>query len=211
MRLAVTADAPPRLSRLGPVSGRANRAALEGTAVSGARLASRVGALGRRLARDYRGTEVVVVALLNGSVLFAADLIRHWPGPLKLDFVGVSSYRGGMRSGRLEFTKKLRLDVRGREVLLVDDILDTGRTLKAVRSRLESMGAARVRVCVLLDKEVRREPGIVAEYVGFRIPDWFVVGYGLDFEERWRNLPFIGVLRPPREPAGRTLRPAAKP
>ena len=210
MRTTVSkAGRVPRIVRLEPIAGRANRAALAGSVVSGERLARRVAALGRRVAADYAGTELVVVGLLNGSVLFVADLIRRLPGPLAVDFVGVSSYRGATRPGRMEFTNKLRLDVRGRDVLLVDDILDTGRTLAAVRRRLEAMGAARVRICVLLDKPARREVEVVADYIGFRIPDWFVVGYGLDFEERWRNLPFIAVLRPsPSESAGTRVRPA---
>ena len=186
----------PELSRLSRRVSPAHRDALAGSAVSQQVLARRIRELSCELAADYEGTEVVLVALLNGSVLFAADLVRRWEGPLKLDFIGVSSYRGGTSSGRLVHTRELRVDVRGCEVLLVDDILDTGRTLAAVRRRLGTMGARRVRICVLLDKPVRRDAAVEADYVGFRIPDWFVVGYGLDFQEQWRNLPFIGVLRP---------------
>lgn len=197
MRGSVTeVERVPALTRLAPVQGAGMRRHLVGCAVSRERLARRVRQLAEQLASDYAGSEVVVVGLLNGSVPFVADLIRQWPGPLNLDFIGVSSYRGGRRSGRLEYTKKLRLDVRGRDVLVVDDILDSGRTLTAVRRRLRRLGAASVRACVLLDKPARREVAAEAEYVGFVIPDWFVVGYGLDFQERWRNLPFIGVLRP---------------
>ena len=126
--------------------------------------------------------------------MFLADLIRHLELPLRLDFIGVSSYGIGTRSGKLTFTKELRLDVRGRDVLLVDDILDTGRTLKRVRKKLSSLKPKSVKVCVFLNKQARRTEAVCADYVGFEIPDYFVVGYGLDFAERYRNLPFVGVL-----------------
>jgi len=164
--------------------------------ISEARLAARIRRMARQIERDFRGRETVVVSLLNGTVMFLADLIRHLNLPLRLDFIGVSSYRAGTTSGRLVFTKELRLDVSGRDVLLVDDILDTGRTMSCVLGRLRALGPRRIRTCVLLDKPSRRAENVRADYVGFSIPDYFVVGYGLDFAERYRNLPFVGVLRP---------------
>lgn len=160
------------------------------------RIARRVRELATEIERDYTGRETVVVALLNGTVMFLADLIRHLSLPLRLDFMGVSSYGLGTESGDLVFTKELRLDVRGRDVLLVDDILDTGRTLRQVYDKLHDLQPRRIRTCVLLDKPARRVEQIQADYVGFEIPDLFVVGYGLDFAERYRNLPFVGVLYP---------------
>jgi hypoxanthine phosphoribosyltransferase len=159
-------------------------------------LARRVRALSRQIERDFAGREMVVISLLSGTVMFLADLIRHLSLPLRLDFIGVSSYGAGTESGDLVFTKELRLDVRGRDVLLVDDILDTGKTLSRVLPKLRALKPRRIRVCVLLDKPSRRVQDIEADYVGFEIPDFFVVGYGLDFAERYRNLPFVGVLYP---------------
>jgi hypoxanthine phosphoribosyltransferase len=135
-------------------------------------------------------------------VIFLADLIRHLSLPLRLDFIGVSSYGAGTESGELVFTKQLRIDVRGRDVLVVDDILDTGRTLKRVLSVLRQHKPRRIKVCVLLEKKARRTEKIRADYVGFQIPDLFVVGYGLDYAECYRNLPFVGVLRPEAYAAG---------
>jgi len=159
-------------------------------------IARRVKTLAREIERDFRGREMVVVSLLNGTVLFLADLIRHLNLPLRLDFIGVSSYGLGTESRELVFTKELRLDVRGRDVLLVDDILDTGKTLSRVLPKLRALKPRRIKVCVLLDKPSRRVEKIRADYAGFQIPDLFVVGYGLDFAERYRNLPFVGVLHP---------------
>lgn len=164
--------------------------------ISPPQLNRRVRALAGRIAADYAGRDLVIVALLNGTVLFLADLVRQLSLPLRLDFVGVSSYREGTESRELVFTKELQLDVQGRDVLLVDDILDTGRTLAAVGARLSQLHPRAIRNCVLLDKPERRVERVQAEYVGFEIPDLFVVGYGLDFAERYRNLPFIGVLKP---------------
>lgn len=161
-------------------------------------LSRRIRELSAEITRDFSGRETVVVSLLNGTVLFLADLIRHLSLPLRLDFIGVSSYGAGTVSGHLIFTKELRLDVRGRDVLLVDDILDTGRTMKRVRETLIPLGPRCLRTCVLLDKPARRIEAIQADYVGFTIPDLFVVGYGLDYAERYRNLPFVGVLKADR-------------
>ena len=158
------------------------------------RIARRIGQLARQIERDFRGRELVVVAVLNGTVLFLADLIRHLSLPMRLDFLGVSSYGAGTVPGELVFTKELRLDVRGRDVLLVDDILDTGRTLKRVMAKLRQLRPRRIKTCVLLEKKARRIEKVRADYIGFSIPDLFVVGYGLDFAERYRNLPFVGVL-----------------
>ncbi|PYJ82037.1 MAG: hypoxanthine phosphoribosyltransferase [Verrucomicrobia bacterium] len=164
--------------------------------ITESQLKGRVRELARKIEHDFTGRDLVVVSLLNGTVMFLADLLRHLSLPMRLDFIGVSSYREGAESRELIFTKELRLNVRGRDVLLVDDILDTGTTLKRVLAKLRELKPRRVKVCVLLEKKARRVERVRADYVGFSIPDLFVVGYGLDFAERHRNLPFVGVLRP---------------
>jgi hypoxanthine phosphoribosyltransferase len=174
--------------------------------ISQERIARAVRRLARQIESDYAGRDLVIVALLNGTVMFLADLIRHLTLPVRLDFIGVSSYGSGTTSGELIFTKELRLEVHGRDVLIVDDILDTGRTLQRVSQKLRALKPRRLRTCVLLDKPARRVERIRADYVGFEIPDVFVVGYGLDYAEKYRNLPFLGVLKPavyaPETPAG---------
>ena len=170
------------------------RAEVSGVLITKAQLARRVRELAREIERDFQGRDLVVVSLLNGTVMFLADLIRHLNLPLRLDFMGVSSYREGTLSRELFYTKELRLDVRGREVLLVDDILDTGKTLTSVLGKLRELKPRLIKTCVLLDKPSRRVEAVRADYAGFEIPDLFVVGYGLDYAERYRNLPFVGVL-----------------
>jgi hypoxanthine phosphoribosyltransferase len=160
------------------------------------KIARRIKALSKEIERDFSGRELVIVAVLNGTVLFLADLIRCLSLPLRLDFVGVSSYGLGTESGDLVFTKELRLDVRGRDVLLVDDILDTGKTLRRVLEKIRQLQPRRIKTCVLLEKASRRIEKVRADYIGFTIPNHFVVGYGLDFAERYRNLPFIGIIDP---------------
>ena len=169
---------------------------LERVLITEQQIARRVRQLTRQIQRDFTGRDLVVVALLNGTIMFLADLIRHLSLPMRLDFIGVSSYGAGTRAGQLTFTKTLRLEVRGRDVLVVDDILDTGRTLQRVCAVLREHRPRRLKICVLLDKKGRRLERVRADYVGFKIPDLFVVGYGLDYAERYRNLPFVGVLKP---------------
>src|SRR5215469_12086535 len=169
---------------------------IERVLITEEQLARRVAEMAQMIQRDFSRRETVIVSLLSGTVMFLADLIRHLNLPLRLDFIGVSSYGAGTESGELVFTKELRLDVKDRDVLLVDDILDTGKTLTRVIPKLEVLKPRRIRTCVLLDKPSRRTYKIEADYVGFEIPDFFVIGYGLDFAERYRNLPFVGVLHP---------------
>ena len=169
---------------------------VEQVLITQGQIARRVKELSAEIESDFTGREMVVVSLLNGTIMFLADLIRHLSLPLRLDFIGVSSYGSGTTSGELVFTKELRLDVKGRDVLLVDDILDTGRTMKRVLAKLRPLKPRRIRTCVLLDKPERRVEKVRADYIGFQIPDLFVIGYGLDYAERYRNLPFVGVLKP---------------
>ena len=169
---------------------------VERVLISEERIERRLREMAREIQRDFAGRELVMVSLLNGTVMFLADLIRHLTVPLRLDFIGVSSYGAGTRPGEIVFTKELRLDVRGRDVLLVDDILDTGKTMVRVLEKLGPLQPRGIKTCVLLNKAARRVEKIEADYVGFEIPDFFVIGYGLDFAERYRNLPFLGVLRP---------------
>ena len=169
---------------------------VERVLITEGQIEQRIKTLATEIERDFRGREMVVVSLLNGTVMFLADLMRHLNLPLRLDFMGVSSYGSGTESGELVFTKELRLDVRGRDLLLIDDILDTGKTLSKVVPKLRVLKPRRIKICVLLDKPSRRVENIHADYAGFQIPDFFVVGYGLDFAERYRNLPFVGVLHP---------------
>jgi len=170
------------------------RKEVERVLITEGQIARRIREMSREIQRDFAGREMVVVSLLNGTVMFLADLLRNLSLPLRLDFIGVSSYGLGTESGDLVFTKELRLNVRGRDVLLVDDILDTGRTMSRVLDKVEALKPRRIKTCVLLNKASRRVEDVEADYVGFEIPDFFVVGYGLDFAERYRNLPFVGVL-----------------
>ncbi len=190
----MTTDELTRLSRRAPP--RRWRGEIDFVLIPPSRLRLRVKQLAQQIQADYANRDLVVVSLLTGTVLFLADLVRFIDLPMRLDFMGVSSYGAGTVSRELVFTKELRLDVRGRDVLLVDDILDTGRTLDAVLRRLRLLKPSSLRTCVLLDKPARRSQKISADYAGFSIPDLFVVGYGLDFAERYRNLPFVGVLHP---------------
>ena len=159
------------------------------------RLRRRVARLGAEITADYSGREVVVVALLNGTLVFLADLIRKMEFPFRIETLRVSSYAGGTAAPAPRLGNELPRELRGRHVLIVDDILDTGRTLVAVTRRLRTYRPASLRTCVLLDKAVPRSEDILPDYVGFRVPDVFIVGYGLDYDERHRNLPFVAELK----------------
>ena len=156
----------------------------------------RLDELAARISEDYRDRELTVVAILNGSVILMADLLRRIPLPLKLDCLSVASYHGGVKSfGELIFRQVALPDVAGRHILILDDILDSGVTLATIREKLETASPLSVRICVLLEKKRVRTRAVAPDYVGFEIADEFVVGYGLDYMERYRNLPCIGVLR----------------
>jgi hypoxanthine phosphoribosyltransferase len=157
---------------------------------------SRLDQLAAQVSQAYRDRELTVVAVLNGSLMFMADLLRRIPLPLKLDCLSVASYHGKAEtSGEVVFKQIALPDVMDRHVLILDDILDSGHTLAAIREKLESAKPKSIGVCVLLSKKKDRARPVDADYVGFEIEDEFVVGYGLDFMERYRNLPYIGVLR----------------
>lgn len=155
----------------------------------------RVAELAERISTDCAGRELLVIGVLKGSWIFLADLVRRLTIPVMVDFIGVSSYGAGDRSsGRVRVVHKPGCPVEGRDLLLVEDILDSGRTMRTLLDELKQRDPASLRLCALLDKPDRREVEVRADYVGFRIPDQFVVGYGLDYAERYRNLPFIGYV-----------------
>ena len=158
---------------------------------------SRLDELAREITAEYRDKELTVILVLNGSIMFAADLLRRIPLRLKLDCISVSSYHGGTEStGSVTFDQISMPDIDDRHILIVDDILDSGRTLFAIREKLLAEGKPKsTKVCVLLRKMKERAQPAEADFVGFDIGDEFVVGYGLDYEERYRNLPLIGVFR----------------
>lgn len=154
--------------------------------------------LGKQISEDYRadGKTPLLVALLKGSVPFLAELIKHINLDIQFDFMDVSSYEGTESIGDIKIVKDLDCSVKGVPILLVEDIVDTGRTLKEVTRLLKNKGASDVKVVSLLDKPDRRVVDINADYVGFEIPNEFVVGFGLDYDQQYRNLPYIGVLKP---------------
>ena len=156
----------------------------------------RLDELAAKISNDYRERELTIVAILNGSVILMADLLRRIPLPLKLDCLSIATYDGGTKPIGDPIFRQLWLpDVQGRHVLVLDDILDSGSTLTAICEKLGTAEPLSVSTCVLLNKKKKRTPTVEPDYVGFEIADEFVVGYGLDYLERYRNLPFIGVLR----------------
>ena len=160
-------------------------------------LRTRVQELAKQIDRDYAGREPILISVLRGSFVFMADLVRSITLPCTLDFMAVSSYGAGTTSsGQVKITKDLSESIEGKDVIVVEDILDSGNTLYNLAGHLRDRGAASVALCVLLDKPARREKPIEPNYVGFTVPDEFVVGYGLDYADRYRNLPYVGVLKP---------------
>jgi hypoxanthine phosphoribosyltransferase len=165
-----------------------------------AQIKRRVKSLAREIKAVYGDREFTIISLINGAVMFTSDLMREIDNPVRLDCIRVTSYGSKTKSlGAPQIISSLTLDIANREVLLIDDILDTGKTLKLVTQLVRNLKPASLRTCVLLDKKARREVEIEADFVGFEIPDRFVVGYGLDFAERYRNLPGIGVLKPEKQ------------
>jgi len=159
---------------------------------------SRLDELAREITDDYRGKELTIIAILHGGIVFLADLLRRIHLPVRVETISVSSYHGGTESSGTVIFNQLKLpNLEGQHVLLLDDILDTGRTLAAIEKRLREEGSLEsVRSCVLLDKKRERAEEVEADYVGFTIEDHFVVGYGLDYNGRYRNLPLVGILSP---------------
>ena len=158
----------------------------------------RIRELGAEIARDYSGRNPLLIGVLKGACLFLSDLMRAADIPLNVEFIAISSYGAEMRtSGEVRILKDLDVAIEGRHILVVEDIVDTGLTLSYLLANLKSRGAASVKLAALLDKFERREKEVAIDYLGFQIPDKFVVGYGLDFAERYRNLPFIAVLKHP--------------
>lgn len=156
---------------------------------------SRLDEIAAQITQEYRDRELTVIAILNGSLVFMADLMRRIQLPLRLDCLSVASYHGKAETSGEVIFRQVAPDVKGRHVLILDDILDSGHTLAAIREKLQAAGPRSVKVCVLLSKKKVRARTVDADYVGFEIADEFVVGYGLDYDERYRNLPYIGVLR----------------
>jgi hypoxanthine phosphoribosyltransferase len=165
--------------------------------LTGEQIADRVAELGAQLAADYAGRDPVLVSVLKGSIVFLADLIRAMETSVSLDLMEVSSYGASTEtSGQVRILKDLSKPIQGRDVIVVEDIIDTGLTLNYLLKYLHDKGPASVRICCLLDKPARRLAEIPIDYRGFTIPDRFVIGYGLDYDERYRNLPYVGVLKP---------------
>ena len=154
--------------------------------------------LGEILTEEYKDKDPVVVGVLKGVVVFYADMIRHIKVPCQMDFMWISSYAGTNSTGQMQVRRDVSCDIKGRHVLILEDIYDTGNSLDFTYKHLMSKEPASLKICTLLDKPERRKPGItlVPDYVGFTIPNEFVVGYGLDFNEHYRNLPYVGVLKP---------------
>ena len=159
---------------------------------------AKVAELGRILAEEYRDKNPIVVGVLKGVVIFYADMIRAMNIPCQMDFMCVSSYRGTESTGRTQISKDLSSDIYGRHVLILEDIFDTGNSLEFIVGHLKNKQPASLKICTLLDKPERRKPGVKVkcDYTGFVIPNEFVVGYGLDFDEKYRNLPYVGILKP---------------
>lgn len=165
--------------------------------VDQATIKARLKELGAEINETYAGRDLAVIAIINGAIIFVADLIRELNIPMQLDSVRISSYRDESNPLKVpEVIDKIRLDLKDIDVLIIDDILDSGATLAHVTELFQKMGPASLKTCVLLDKNTTRTVDFEADFVGFHIPDEFVVGYGLDFAERYRQLPCIGVLRP---------------
>ena len=163
-----------------------------------AQIQSRIAEMGEILSEEYRDKNPVVIGVLKGVVVFYADMIRKITVPCQMEFMQISSYEGTESSGSVVVKQDIAVDIKGRHVLILEDIFDTGNSLSFVHAHLMEKEPASLKICTLLDKPERRKPGVTlqADYVGFTIPNEFVVGYGLDYNEYYRNLPYIGIMKP---------------
>ena len=153
--------------------------------------------LGGKITANYKNSNLMLVTVLKGAVVFLADLMRQIDVPAEIDFMVVSSYGSGVKSsGVVKIVKDLDVPLAGKDILIVEDILDSGLTLSYIKELLESRGPRSIRIATLLDKPSRRKVDLQADYIGFSVPDEFVIGYGLDYDEKYRNLPYIGILKP---------------
>jgi hypoxanthine phosphoribosyltransferase len=172
-------------------------AGIETVLIGEERLQQRIGELGEEISGDYQGRDLLLIGVLKGAVFFMADLMRRVSVPCEIDFMAISSYGASTdSSGVVRILKDLDINIESRNVLVVEDIIDSGLTLSYLMRNLEARGPASLEVCALLTKPERREIDVDVRYVGFEIPNRFVIGYGLDFAERYRNLPYVAVLHP---------------
>ena len=169
---------------------------IEKVLITEEQIRSRVAELGEELTRDYEGKDPVIVGVLKGVVVFYADMIRQIKTPCQMDFMWISSYAGTTSTGKMEVKRDIASDIKGRHVLILEDIYDTGNSLDFTYRHLLTREPASLKICTLLDKPERRRAAVRADYVGYQVPDEFVVGYGLDYDEKYRNLPYVGVLKP---------------
>ena len=171
---------------------------IEKVLISQKEIEDKIAELGRILTEEYKDKDPVIVGVLKGVVVFYADMIRQIKVPCQMDFMWISSYAGKDSTGRMDVKRDVSADLKGRHVLILEDIFDTGNSLDFTYRHLLSKEPASLKICTLLDKPSRRKPGITlqADYVGFTVPNAFVVGYGLDYNEHYRNLPYVGILKP---------------
>lgn len=164
------------------------------TLISEEELQKRVKEMAKQISEDYKGKDITFICILKGSVFFTVDLAKNIPSNVKLEFIRVSSYHGTESTGKIELKLDLKEDIEGKDVIIIEDIVDTGRTLSYLKEHLKTKKPKSLKICTLLDKKERRVCEIEPEYVGFNIPDKFVLGYGLDVDELYRNLPYIGYI-----------------
>jgi len=171
---------------------------VERVLISEEQLQKRIAELGEQITRDYADKNPVVIGVLKGVVVFYADMLRQIKTQCEMAFMTMRSYSGTSSTGNLQILQDLAIDIKGRHVLILEDIFDTGNSLDFTYRHLQSKNPASIKICTLLDKPSRRKPGITlqADYVGFTIDNYFVIGYGLDYNEHYRNLPFVGILKP---------------
>ena len=165
--------------------------------ISEEQIRERVKELGAQITKDYAGKEILLIGVLKGAVVFMSDLMRCIDLPVEIDFMSVSSYGSGTKTtGNIKILKDTDVSVEGRDILIAEDILDTGITLSNLKELLIKRGAKSLKICTILNKPGRRQSAVTADYVGFDVPDEFIVGYGLDYDKMYRNLPYVGILDP---------------